>query len=468
MGAAMVMGAQMTMLAVGALMLLLVAASPVKASLIVTLTAILAADPLSRITGLSSIGWADEACLIALALSLILHWRSQDKGGVPPELYCFGGFLLVGLLSSLRHGVAIPTVAFGAFLFAKPFFILFAASRINWTSRDFSVAIRCVVGFAVLVGMCCIANVAAPGPWTKLVVGYPRIDERFGLPSLVGPFGHPSSLAYMMGLLAICATAYIAVFGRNRAAFVLAVFGGLASLLAFRRRLMVGLGISLLPILQLRVGRVGSTTISVTAMVSVVVVFFSGLLDSVFAPFRDLIDEYFLRGERVARTRLTFDSFSLAADYFPLGSGFGRFGSYLAKEEYSVEYVRLGYQNVYGLSDQPGLGNFLTDTQWPAIIGETGYVGAGLYLAGLAVVLRRFLILRSSSNSASFVPWHQFVGVAGISILLFSVLDSVAQPTFTAPPSYAWLFFIAGVACAIQRKGSSSAGLSGRVLMRSG
>ena len=44
---------------------------------------------------------------------------------------------------------------------------------------------------------------------------------------------------------------------------------------------------------------------------------------------------------------------TVAAEHFPLGAGFARFGSYEAGVHYSPEYVKLGYTRVYGLEPTP-------------------------------------------------------------------------------------------------------------------
>lgn len=122
-----------------------------------------------------------------------------------------------------------------------------------------------------------------------------------------------------------------------------------------------------------------------------------------------------------ARTELTRASFQIAADYFPLGTGFATFGSYVSGNNgnYSSLYYSYDLAHVWGLA--PGEATFLSDTFWPTVIGQFGYLGLVFYclLLGSLFVLsysmagaRRiaviasfaYLIVSSTSESAFFHP----------------------------------------------------------------
>lgn len=182
----------------------------------------------------------------------------------------------------------------------------------------------------------------------------------------------------------------------------------------------------------------------------VVVSITSGMGSAVSSAATSLYFEYIVDGDKAARTRLSVDSFGVASNHFPLGSGFGRFGSYLARVNYSPEYTQLGYRSIYGLSDLPGWGRWLTDTQWPAILGEAGYLGAACYLLGLGIMLARFLKLGSAQDQ-----WAKFVGLVGTGWMVLSIIDSIASPTFTASPSFPWIFALAGAAWTLERNTSA-------------
>lgn len=99
----------------------------------------------------------------------------------------------------------------------------------------------------------------------------------------------------------------------------------------------------------------------------------------------DKIYYYYVQGQgRFAKSIMTSTSLQIAKDYFPIGTGFGTFGSTYAKEVYSPVYV------LYGLAENAELGvqsrKYLTDQFWPILFGETGILGTVLY-CGLILIL---------------------------------------------------------------------------------
>lgn len=99
----------------------------------------------------------------------------------------------------------------------------------------------------------------------------------------------------------------------------------------------------------------------------------------------DKIYYYYVVGQgRFAKSVMSAIAFRIAKDYFPLGTGFGTFGSTYAAKQYSPVY------GLYGIAEHPELGeetrNYLTDQFWPLLLGENGVLGTILYL-GLILVL---------------------------------------------------------------------------------
>jgi hypothetical protein len=122
------------------------------------------------------------------------------------------------------------------------------------------------------------------------------------------------------------------------------------------------------------------------------------------------------------RTLFYSTSLEIANQELPLGVGFGRFGSYPAEKYYSSVYNEYGLSYYYGLSQTKEL--YLTDTSWPAIIGETGwlgFVGYSLSLISLALWLRK----RSRVGTRWTEEWASF----SLVVLLVVLIDSLANPT---------------------------------------
>jgi hypothetical protein len=146
-----------------------------------------------------------------------------------------------------------------------------------------------------------------------------------------------------------------------------------------------------------------------------------------------------------ARTVLTVDSFAVAAGHFPAGAGFGRFGSAAAAENYSPEYVARGYPNIWGLGRTKEDGRFLTDTEWPAIIGETGYLGAAAFGLGLFAIYRAGRRMTRESPR----PTMRWAGLTIDGWLIALLVQSVATVAFTGPPVCGVFFALVGVVTAV-------------------
>lgn len=74
-----------------------------------------------------------------------------------------------------------------------------------------------------------------------------------------------------------------------------------------------------------------------------------------------------------ARSLLSIKGFEIAARYFPLGSGFATFGTYMSGVYYSPLYYSYGLSAVWGLI--PGKVEFVSDCFWPAVVAQFGFIG---------------------------------------------------------------------------------------------
>lgn len=70
---------------------------------------------------------------------------------------------------------------------------------------------------------------------------------------------------------------------------------------------------------------------------------------------------------------LLLTSLHILRDYFPIGTGFATFGSYVSGTHYSPVYDIYNISNIYGISR--GNINAITDLYWPMIAGQSGIIG---------------------------------------------------------------------------------------------
>lgn len=91
----------------------------------------------------------------------------------------------------------------------------------------------------------------------------------------------------------------------------------------------------------------------------------------------DQIQSYFLTPTS-ARSLLTQYGFAIAFQCFPLGSGFATFATYMSGVYYSPLYYEYGLNNIWGLS--PAYPAFITDTFWPAVVAQFGFLGLAAFV----------------------------------------------------------------------------------------
>lgn len=99
----------------------------------------------------------------------------------------------------------------------------------------------------------------------------------------------------------------------------------------------------------------------------------------------DKIYYYYIQGQgKYAKSLMVNTSLKIAKDYFPIGTGFGTFGSTYATNYYSPVYHMYGFTENYAMNENTKM--YLKDVFWPILFGETGILGTILY-CGLIVIL---------------------------------------------------------------------------------
>lgn len=119
-----------------------------------------------------------------------------------------------------------------------------------------------------------------------------------------------------------------------------------------------------------------------------------------------------------ARSMLTQTAFRILKEYFPIGTGFGTYASYMAFEYYSPVYVMYGFENSRELSREMC---FHSDTFWPIILGQTGVIGTISYITAIGLLIRKAL------------KWERvnvYVYLGMIFIFIYFFISSTAEPTF--------------------------------------
>lgn len=132
-----------------------------------------------------------------------------------------------------------------------------------------------------------------------------------------------------------------------------------------------------------------------------------------------------------ARYQLLVKSIQVANDHFPFGGGFATYASYYSAVYYSPFYERYGLSTVNGL--RPDGGAFISDSFWPMILGQFGWLGLICYCAALLALFMRIQKMREYSKA---------IYTSGLSILVHLLITSTGESAFVHPlaiPLAIWL-----------------------------
>ena len=137
------------------------------------------------------------------------------------------------------------------------------------------------------------------------------------------------------------------------------------------------------------------------------------------------IEFYFISlGDTSARSQLLLKSFVVAKDHFPIGSGFGTYGSYYSAIHYSPLYYQYGLNRIYGMSEE--FRSFICDSFWPMILAQSGFIGLIFYVLGVY----RFFVRLTSLKEISKFYYCSALGAFG-----YLLVDSTAATAFVHPLS---------------------------------
>lgn len=422
-----------------------------------------------RSSGLDTIlDFADHLVVALLLVCAMAVWKARAPS-IRPVLWIPAlGFALAGGLSAVLNRAGLLPMILGGWSGTTFWVLLFVASQVRWSLRDVERLERVLRWsvYAVVAGV--VVNAVFPETFGHALSARGHKQTVYaGFLNLHSLFKTKSRLASFAGLgFAV----YLARFvrtgePRDRRLLLLCALCGLASLklrvlLAFSAALGgVALAAPRAALRRLRgiaLAGVGALTLGLIVGLT------SGLGGTVLTPLGAEVRKFLTSGESV-RSHLYMASFEMARANFPLGEGFGRFGSEASTRYYSPVYAEYGLSEIGGLREDDPVA--AKDTTWATVLGETGWLGltcfAGGVLALLGTALRRArarsagpvptrpqrrgpnpqLLLRAPEGSGiSAAPGDAvpaWLDLAGVAVLASMLAQSLAEPSFfwlhTAP-----------------------------------
>ena len=357
----------------------------------------------------------DEAFVLICLVYLMLHIHFVLKKKAT-LVYLWVGFLSIGAVSSIlfRYQGLFPSLV-DALLICTKFIIGYLTAYVYASLHPGKLSQRLAGTARIITLVLFVISVHD----LLLSPIFPRGEYRYFTQSLVLMFPHSTYLSAAMVTLLVL-LGYTDKNHKNIPYMFFATFIGMMTLrgkaiaffavywvlyiciMVFKKRNYVGLLIG---------GGVGSIVIGF-----------------------EQISDYFLTTTRFSPRQIMLkDSISLASQHFPLGTGFGTYGSTIAAQHYSPLYTQLGYPSLDGMS--PENTSYLSDCFWPEIIAQFGFIGTVIFVGVLILFL--FYSIRSLKK-------NRVGGFSLLMILINMLINSTAESSFFNPASML-LFAIFGL-----------------------
>jgi hypothetical protein len=355
-------------------------------------------------------------------------------------------FLILLLIPSFIYKIPPFIMISQLIIYLKAFLYLYTLASLNITKPLLNLYISAVFGAAVLIFGCGLIDFIAPVPFRRLTGNLTGVEVHYGLPAVKSLFIHPLLMGWFMSFMALYCFAYFLI--KKKTAFLLtSLLFSFGCILSMKVKAIAGLG------LCMAIGYfVAPLSHKLRAKIGFVLfpIILIGLM--LFAPtitdlFETKINFYFNseNAMELARNILTYKSFEIARDYFPIGAGLGRYGSYLSKLYYSPLYYKYGLSRIWGMSKANPF--FITDTFWPMIIGESGFIGLALYILIFFLILK-FLYKEIKTDQDEDLKAFQ---LGTLLATIEGIVETIAAPVFVSPPAGFFILSAVGICYALKR-----------------
>lgn len=359
-----------------------------------------------------------------------------------PLLLPVGGIVLLGCISSLWNRVPPSIWTVQMFLTLKGFFLFYLFTNTRLNAENVKAVTKGVASLGLALLGLGVIDFCCPEAFRQTLNMVPA-EIRAGIPSVQAVCSHPGVFGWFMAFMAAFSFAFFIIY-RRPANLLLSFLFTIGVFLSLRRKALLGLFVALLAgVLISKVSkRTKLITFSLLILGTIVLSFafwpkLEFLLDDAIFYYWDCWDreEYF--GPRLS---FYLTGYEIGKDYFPLGAGLGRFGSWMSRVHYSPLYHEYDLSKHWGLSeDDP---QFLNDTFWPMIMGETGFIGTGLMIILIAGLLMRCFRLHLHFARSRF---EQAFSLGIVLILIEALTESLATPIFAKPPQAYFILGAAGI-----------------------
>lgn len=411
----------------------------IKKILIYCLTGIiLFQDTFVSITNISVFKNIDEIITIISIIILIgiIVQRKKIKKNSAILIVLVLLFSIIGIISCyINSEFVFSRVIISNILSIKFFILILSIMNINFNEKTKKYIVDALLFFSKIVMIFAIFNFVFPVEYAK-IFEFAKVRYRMNLPTVYSLFTTPQKYGWFMLFIAIYHYSNYNITKSKKELYNF-VITAIFSMLSLRTKCIIGL-IAILIYDNIINKRISIKRLSIS-LISIFIL---------CVTFKDAIYNtytlYFTESEGTsARQVLNNNGIRILKEYFPLGVGFGKYGTWYAKIYYSEYYYKYRMSDIYGLRPENSM--YACDTFWPSIYGETGVLGTIIYLMCLLYIMKNLCIKRKNISTEESTMKKILINM---SILTFiqSICESFGEPSFYSAPQYIFLAIVIGMA----------------------
>ncbi|MFJ6412489.1 hypothetical protein ACIQLG_06790 [Terribacillus saccharophilus] len=388
--------------------------------------------------------YADELFILLYLPALIISFFKGKQIKLKSVLVLILCLIAIGFISALTSQVPISISFQGMLLMMKGLLYFFIFANINFNIKDLTKYKKWFKSIAIVLIIGTVIDLIFTEQFRSLIGNNHFTEYRIpGIVSVNSFFVHPGILGWFMVMLGLYYLAKIKMNEGYRNLIPLLILFGIAAL-TFRFKVVLSIGVVLLILYLLTNLKKSMLYFFPIAILTTCAYLMVG--DYVVNLTELTIDRYLsVSVYDSARTALYYFGLEIAIDNFPLGVGFGRYGGFIARENYSPVYYEYGMHNIYGL--MPSDPKWATDTYWPSILGELGFIG--FILMAVALVIFMFKLLKGYRKMATN-EYRVIVFFGGL-VLLQALVESSGEAIFSNTPQSFFVFMIVGISYSLLR-----------------
>ena len=358
-----------------------------------------------------------EEIVMVLAIIYIFILLTMGRKKIVLSKYDIISFILlilysiVGIISNFKYELLDISKAFLSLILTIKGYLLYFSFRIIFKYYKIDYKILKPIVKLLKISLYLFAGIGL----INLPFGFLKTSGiRFGISTVAIGFSHVTELAFF-SILSMCIILFYNACEKNKkdekkvllATFILVILSGRSKAIGF---------IAIFLLLYIIMKKARKLKISQIIILSPIALYIG-----VPRIYSELVTG--------ARGELYRTSIAIAGDNWPLGSGFGTFGSHISRVYYSPLYYKYGISNFWGLS--PQMPKFIVDTYWAMVLGECGYIGLVLMIGCIFFIFIQFF--KSKFDKTLKLPM--------VGLIIYTLVSSIAEPIYSSNKS-AILFII--------------------------